>query len=132
MNATLRVCAGCGELFMGRYRAIWCSERCRKAQYPSDPCVECGGPTSSNAANGHELEPRCNDCRLAEQATARELVDQMVLELRGEGLLNYQIADALGLPSAQSVASRVYRMRLEGVAVPRTVYRPAAGREVYA
>lgn len=95
-----RECAGCGELFPVRsryaYRAKWCSERCRKAQYDFDPCVVCGGKTSSGPANGRVKDPRCDSCTRRHKRE-RELARQAVIErLWAEGKTAKQIGEVLG------------------------------------
>jgi hypothetical protein len=60
------VCPGCGGEVPPRRGhgnpRKWCSERCRKRQYGFDPCVDCGGPTSSGPGNGRHAEPLCHTC----------------------------------------------------------------------
>lgn len=49
MTETERVCAGCGQAFMGKGRAKWCSERCRRRRYHGT-CEVCGAETTGRVS----------------------------------------------------------------------------------
>lgn len=101
----------------------YCSKRCMRLKY-LPMCADCG------VKLGDEKSVRCVKCfgvvnSKANQAK-REEINSLIVNLREEGLLNYEIPPVLrrsGLRvSTVAVASRVYRMRKQGVSVPRTAY----------
>lgn len=66
MTATTTVCRGCGGPLLpargpGR-PVVWCSERCRKAQY-SRPCADCGRPMNGSGGRGERAPVRCSPCQ---------------------------------------------------------------------
>lgn len=68
MSARPAWCAGCGAALApsdGARPRKWCSERCRKASYAFQACMDCGQPTSRGPANGYVAEPRCPTCSCA-------------------------------------------------------------------
>jgi hypothetical protein len=116
--ASLRQCHGCGRDLSevaGNPRK-WCSEKCRKMSYYETTCA-CGRKTW-----GRE---RCGDCargdRLAQRRIAQKQRRIAIVLLRQEGLLNYEIAERLGV-STLAVASQVSQMRQEGWSVPASAY----------
>lgn len=109
----LAVCIGCGgELPAGKRK--WCGEHCRKIQY-MNRCL-CG-----DACWGE----RCSRCALSDlheqKMKDRKERWKKILRMRGDGLLNYEIATNLGV-SALAVACDVSRMRTSGIKVPESTY----------
>jgi DNA-binding NarL/FixJ family response regulator len=124
-----RKCEGCGTSLPSAYpNRIWCSERCRKQTRYSRPCVDCGKPL--NGSDGHSAKAAVRCVRCAALATVpREVRERegTVLSMRAQGMLNYEIAHALGCTPA-AVTNLVWHMRKRGRNVPVTAYKPSAAK----
>lgn len=87
---TERVCKGCGtplppKTSTGRDR-LWCSERCRKAQYDL-VCSECGGRVSGTSPGKmvDRSEPVCGECSAGHYAVwTREAIILAIQEWADE------------------------------------------------
>lgn len=124
-------CAGCGELFPIRSRfgrkAKWCSEWCRKQQYQR-PCAVCGKP-----CGGSDKSTYCSDCGQVHaqevKAARRDEREAQVIALRAEGLLNYEIAERLGM-TTPAVSNLVCRARHRGLEVTPAPIAGAAAHQM--
>lgn len=129
MTGRPSVCKGCGTPLEQppRGRRVWCSERCRKAQYQR-PCVDCGAP-----CGGGDVSLRCAACNRAFIAVLqRSRVadrDAQIIAMRAARHSNVEIAHALDASSPDVIANRVRRLRKAGVQVAAAkLGRPSAAR----
>lgn len=106
-------CQHCGAELSGT-RTKWCSDRCRKLHTQGSSCDICGKETYGK---------RCAKCGghvpLAQLAPRRQAKDERqakILEMRREGMFNWQIAVALDIPVGRVYAD-LTQMRKAGVDV---------------
>ena len=100
---------------MPRGARKWCSDHCRKEQYKGK-CEGCGESTWG------DLCDLCARARvIGQRRVASERTRAEILSLRVDGLLNYEIAERLHL-SVLSVNTHVWRMRRDGIDVPKSTY----------
>lgn len=115
-----RACAGCGEPFLGRGRAKWCSERCRKRTCYGGVCVDCGAPTHGSNGDGPNAPVRCHACdmrwnpkRLAARVEYRTAIEAMW----ADGLTSREIGRLMGwTPGSAKV--RIGQLRARGYDLP--------------
>lgn len=128
---TPRTCR-CGVVFMGRARAKWHSDLCRKQHLYSGRCVDCGGPTTGTSAGQRRAPKRCRSCAMDVQhdlLRARWLRRAgRLIDLRRQGMLNIQVDELLALPGG-TAARWFYRMRQLGIDVPLTPYHASKPRK---
>jgi len=119
-------CRGCGIPIEqpGRgARRIWCSERCRKAQYQG-ACEACGAPThGGDGRSGPKVSTLCFSCN---QIATRELMRmrnaekrEMVERLWREGALSGEIAVLMGWSNPRQAATYISNLRARGYNLPR-------------
>ncbi len=133
-SRTDHACRGCGKRFCSGPKALWCSERCRKAQYEGR-CKDCGAPTNGN--NGRARAPaRCLTCSRAvshPRWSERQLIDVILAWTREHGrppkVPEWRQARD-GHPSASTVVNRFGSwndgIRAAGL-VPRSPGAPLRG-----
>jgi transposase len=96
----------------------------KKRQWERDQagdCVDCGVHLSC------ESSTRCAPCKNAlKHKEARERTERFI-ELRRQGLFNYEIADREGVTSAV-IATTLHRASRFGLEVPPSAYGPTAAR----
>lgn len=131
------VCQGCGGTLPTQVRGrprIYCSARCRKAQY-STPCTQCGAPTSGS--EGRRPDAICVPCaaelgrRVRTENSRRRR--GLIATRWAEGATLKMIAAEFGMTGPQAVGAELAAMRAAGWEVPyRHAWSPASIAKVAA
>jgi hypothetical protein len=104
----------------GRPRKF-CNAKCGRRYRRTSACTECGNPV-------WDKRKLCVSCSNAHMTFAKRqnqaILWNQILDLRKEGLLNYEIAARLKR-SHTMIATTVNRMKRAGVKVPVSTYDPA-------
>jgi hypothetical protein len=73
--------SACGTKFLGKGRAKWCSDHCRKQTLYSGTCEDCGGPTTGSEGRGPNAPRWCNTCAVPHRAdTIRVWTHELIVE----------------------------------------------------
>lgn len=115
-------CKYCNKVIkktLGRGRPReFCDEKCSRRYRRMSPCEECGNPSWS------KLCIHCSNAHLLfSKWQGQAILWNQILDLRTEGLLNYEIAAVLH-KSHTMISTSITRMRKAGLKVPDSTYDP--------